>query len=156
GLRPKEIQFKRGHLYDINPVGVVSMLLASSIGITAQLGAFNDTIKAVSPFIAFFMPFITAPLIAWLTKGRYYSVRPESTADSIAVDEAGMATCSIYENRFDQEDMSYCPFYTAPICSLCCALDSRCHDHCRPKHHVKAQTLLFLGYIFPKPVLRVL
>ena len=32
GLSPKGIEFKRGHLYDINPVGTVSMVLATIIG----------------------------------------------------------------------------------------------------------------------------
>jgi hypothetical protein len=29
--------------------------------------------------------------------------------------------------------MAWCPAYSAPICSLCCSLDSRCHDMCKPQ-----------------------
>lgn len=28
--------------------------------------------------------------------------------------------------------MAHCPVYDGPICSLCCSLDSRCHDRCKP------------------------
>ena len=33
--------------------------------------------------------------------------------------------------RFESEDMAHCPAYGAPICSLCCTLESRCHDRCK-------------------------
>ena len=38
GLSPPGIEFKRAHLYDVNPVGVGAMLLASALSITAYLG----------------------------------------------------------------------------------------------------------------------
>ena len=41
GLSPPGIEFKRAHLYDINPVGVGSMLIASILSITAFTGAFG-------------------------------------------------------------------------------------------------------------------
>ena len=157
GLRPKEIQFKRSHLYDINPVGVVSMILASALGIAGQLGAFTPTIKAISPFIALFLPFITVPLLAWLTRSRYYLIRPEGEvlAEEF-LDQDQQACCAICENHFDREDMSFCPFYSGPICSLCCALDSRCRDECRPEGNLKSQTFQFLGRIVPQPLLQQL
>ncbi len=39
GLAPPGIEFKRAHLYDINPVGVGSMLLATAIALAAHFGA---------------------------------------------------------------------------------------------------------------------
>ena len=36
------------------------------------------------------------------------------------------------ENRFERADTAACPAYGAFICSLCCSLDSRCHDRCKP------------------------
>jgi hypothetical protein len=38
GLSPKGIEFKRAHLYDINPVGVGAMALASPLSVAAHLG----------------------------------------------------------------------------------------------------------------------
>jgi len=147
GLRPKEIEFKRGHLYDINPVGVVSMIIASSLGIAGQLELFGPTFKALSPFIALFTPFITAPLIAWYTQGRYYQVRPNDIATDVEE-----SRCIICENSFEREDMSNCPAYGGKICSLCCALDSSCQDQCRPSAHIQAQTLSALSKILPESI----
>lgn len=144
GLRPKRFEFKRGHLYDINPVGVVSTLLASIIGICGQLELFGPTMKALSPFVALFLPFFTAPLIAYLTGGRYYHVR----SSNLPNDKAEL-TCTICENTFEREDMSQCPAYSGPICSLCCALDASCGDQCRSDAHLRAQTDNALGRIMP-------
>ena len=144
GLRPREIEFKRGHLYDINPVGVGSMLIASALGIAGQLELFGPTFKAVSPFVALFTPFITAPLIAWLTKGRYYLVRPNELSPG-----ESSYQCRICENSFEPEDMSSCPAYGGHICSLCCALDSSCQDQCRPDAHLQVQTFNALSRLFP-------
>ena len=144
GLRPAHIEFKRGHLYDINPVGVGSMLIASALGICGQLGLFGPTFKALSPFIALFIPFITAPLIAYITKSRYYAVRDHE----LNTDEE-VLSCIICENSFEPEDMSQCPAYGGTICSLCCVLDSSCRDQCRPDAHLQAQTHAVLSRIFP-------
>ena len=42
GLSPAGIEFKRAHLYDINPVGVGAMLAATVAGIAAITGVFGD------------------------------------------------------------------------------------------------------------------
>lgn len=39
--------------------------------------------------------------------------------------------CCICEQCYEPQDMSYCPMYQDPICSLCCSLDMRCHDACK-------------------------
>ncbi|MGD9172177.1 MAG: histidine kinase dimerization/phospho-acceptor domain-containing protein, partial [Candidatus Thiodiazotropha sp.] len=151
GLRPEAIEFKRGHLYDINPVGVGSMLIASSLGIAGQLELFGATFKALSPFVALFLPFVTAPLIAWYTKGRYYLARPDDPAH-----QAGETHCRICENQFEPEDMSSCPSYGGHVCSLCCALDSSCQDRCRPQAHLQFQTFSFLSKALPQSLVRIL
>src|SRR5690606_4757564 len=76
GLSPKHIEFKRAHLYDINPVGFGSMVLASITGILCHAGLFGEIAQALSHFIALLMALICAPLIAIITKGRYYLARP--------------------------------------------------------------------------------
>ncbi len=35
--------------------------------------------------------------------------------------------------------MASCPAYSGPICSLCCSLDARCHDLCKPHARIQAQ-----------------
>ena len=48
GLSPPGIEFKRAHLYDINPVGVGAMALASVLSIAAHLGVFGPMAQAFS------------------------------------------------------------------------------------------------------------
>ena len=40
--------------------------------------------------------------------------------------------------------MSYCPVYDQPICSLCCSLDVRCLDNCKPHARFSRQLANFL------------
>src|SRR5690606_31518640 len=75
GLAPPGIEFKRAHLYDINPVGVGSMLLATVIALSAHFGAFGQMASALAPYIALIVGFIATPTIAWATKGKFYLAR---------------------------------------------------------------------------------
>lgn len=133
GISPKHIEFKRSHLFDINPVGICSMFASSFFGITGHFGWYGETVQALSSFVAFALPFLLMPLMGKLTKGKYYLVN-----DLIDIKEP-KATCSICENEFEKEDITYCPAYGAVICSLCCSLDVRCGDVCRPNATVAAQ-----------------
>ena len=65
GLRPQHMEFKRAHLYDINPVGVGAMTIATIVSISAFYGLFGPTAKALAPFVALIVAFVTAPLIAY-------------------------------------------------------------------------------------------
>ena len=78
---------------------------------------------------------IASPAIAWITKGKYYLARkPRQSWKNLTT-----ITCSVCEHPFEPEDMAWCPAYAAPICSLCCSLDSRCHDMCKPKARLNTQ-----------------
>jgi len=150
GLSPAHIEFRRSHLHDINPVGVVSMLLASSVGIIANLGLFGEVAKALAAFISLLLPFLTVPLIAWLTQGKYYLCRTrENDSAPESAHEQEQQRCRICENSFDHEDMTDCPSYDGVICSLCCALDSRCNNQCRPDAHLSAQASGLFSRILP-------
>ncbi|MBU2872259.1 ATP-binding protein [Colwellia sp. E2M01] len=148
GLSPKHIEFKRSHLYDINPVGVGSMFIASLVGFTAHFGWYGETIKALASFIACGLPFITVPLIGWLTKGKYYLI-DENRSEITQVTQ-----CHICENSFDKEDMTFCPAYGKAICSLCCSLDVRCGDQCRTKATLSKQSYDFFKTFFSETALR--
>lgn len=127
GLSPKGIEFRRSHLYDVNPVGLGSMLAACVVSLLAYSGMFGEFAKAFSSFIALGTAFFLAPLIAWGTGGKYYLARTQSPPSNEV-----SSTCSVCEYRFDAEDMTDCPFHAGPICSLCCTLDANCHDTCKP------------------------
>ncbi|WP_256612722.1 ATP-binding protein [Vibrio ostreae] len=147
GLSPKIIEFKRAKLYDINPVGVGSMLIASLVGIGAHLDLCNDVIKAFASYIAFGLPFLTVPLIALLTRSRYYLAPTPATLRPISV---GEHRCVVCEYSFEHEDIAFCPAYQGPICSLCCSLDVRCHDACRPQATFSAQISGALAKVLPR------
>ncbi len=135
GWSPKGIQFKRAHLYDINPVGVGAMGAASLLSILAYLGMFGPMAQAFSAVIAMAVAFVTSPMIAWYTKGRYYIARRSEKGAYLGASSGvlKLRRCVICERDYEGEDMAQCPAYGGPICSLCCSLDARCHDLCKPE-----------------------
>jgi signal transduction histidine kinase/CheY-like chemotaxis protein/purine-cytosine permease-like protein len=150
GFSPPGIEFKRAHLYDINPVGVGAMLLAVLVSLLAWLGVFGALMAAMSTFIAFVVAFVTAPLIAWGTGGRFYLARKPRAAWGTRTS----LRCEICEHPFEPEDMAYCPVYSGPICSLCCSLDARCNDGCKPHARADAQILSALNAMLPAGLMR--
>jgi len=127
GLSPKLIEFKRAYLPDLNPIGIISTLLASTISILAYLGVFGEYAQAFSAFISLILAFMLVPVIASFTHVRHYLARSRHFKhDTIP------RQCCICENSFEHEDMAYCPAYQGSICSLCCSLDARCLDACKP------------------------
>ncbi len=130
GLSPSYIEFKRAYLYDINPVGFGSTMVASGIAIAAFSGTFGSLARAYSPFIALGLAFVLAPIIAVATKGKYYIARENVEFKDANSDDT--VNCCICENEYEPQDMAFCPVYNGPICSLCCSLDARCDDACKP------------------------
>ena len=128
GLSPKHIEFKRAHLYDINPVGVGAMLIATLLSLLALSGVAGEIAAALAPFIALLSALIAAPLIALATGSRYYLARMPTEAAA-----QGSQQCVICENHFEPADVTHCPAYDGTICSLCCSLDARCGDRCKPE-----------------------
>jgi signal transduction histidine kinase/DNA-binding NarL/FixJ family response regulator len=155
GWSPKGIEFKRAYLYDINPVGVGAMGIASVLSIAAHLGAFGPLAQAFSALIALVAAFVASPLIAWATKGRYYVARRVDEAP-IRFFEAGATTryralrCTICEREYEGPDMAHCPAYQGPICSLCCSLDARCGDLCKPDARLATQARNAVHALLPR------
>jgi len=136
GLSPKHIEFKRAYLYDINPVGVGGMLIASAAAIATYAGAFGEEYHGLAPFVALGVSLVAVPSIALLTRGRFYLARPRL---GLAAAGGAEIRCCICEHSFEPEDMANCPFYAGPICSLCCSLDVRCDDSCKQNASFAAQ-----------------
>ena len=147
GLSPPHIEFKRAHLYDINPVGVGSMGLATILSLAALSGLFGEVAAAMAPFIALLSAMMLAPLIALATGGRYYIARlPQESAPS------GTQQCAVCENHFEPADMSTCPAYGGHICSLCCSLDVRCEDRCKTNSRLSEQFHALVDALLPKRI----
>ena len=150
GLSPRGIEFKRAYLYDINPVGVGAMGLASALSITAYLGLFGPLAQAFSAVIALGTAFVTAPLIAWATQGRYYLAR--TAQDDGTYQPLSLKRCVICEREYEGPDMAHCPAYQGSICSLCCTLDARCGDLCKPHASLSAQWSGALRWLLPRRI----
>nr|WP_236589481.1 ATP-binding protein [Ramlibacter aurantiacus] len=146
GLSPKGIEFKRAHLWDVNPVGVGAMALASALSVAAWLGVFGPSAKAFSALIAGMVAFAAAPAIAWATRGRYYLARVPAPDNS----PTALRRCVICERSYEAPDMAHCPAYGGAICSLCCTLDARCGDLCKPHASLAAQWRATLRWLLPR------
>jgi signal transduction histidine kinase/CheY-like chemotaxis protein len=152
GLSPAGIEFKRAHLYDINPVGVGAMFAATAAGTAAFCGLFGATLQSLSSFLALAVAFAMAPLIAFATQGRFYIARsPRQNWNGHDV-----IGCSICEHHFEAEDMAHCPAYSGAICSLCCSLETRCRDCCKPQARVSNQLLAWFGQALPARAVDIL
>ena len=155
-LSPRHIEFKRAHLYDINPVGVGAMLIASTLSIAAYTGLFGGLARAFAPFIALAAAFVSAVAIAIATKGRYYLARPPETWQPAEAGAAESIRCCICEHDFEPEDMTRCPVYAGPICSLCCSLDARCFDACKSRSRLAEQAADIVDWLLPAALARTL
>ena len=149
GLSPPGIEFKRAYLYDINPVGVGAMALASVLSVTAHLGMYGEMAQAFSAVIAMTTAFVAAPLIAWATKGKYYIARKP---DDASYKRYTTQKCVICERDYEGPDMAHCPAYRGPICSLCCTLDARCGDLCKPEASLSVQWSGALRWLLPRRI----
>lgn len=144
-LSPPHIEFRRAYLYDINPVGVGSILIAIVAALASYSGALGETMKPLASFLALGVAFCSAPLIAYATKGKYYLAREPMSNDTGAKE----LQCCICESQFEIEDMATCPVYDGAICSLCCSLDARCHDRCKKDARYSQQVLTLLKAVLP-------
>ncbi|MEL7211956.1 MAG: ATP-binding protein [Pseudomonadota bacterium] len=152
GLSPKGIEFRRSHLYDVNPVGIGAMIAACVVSLIAYAGFFGPFMQAFSSFVALLTAFLLAPILAWATGGRYYLAQIDQPDN----EPAGLHTCTVCEYRFDAEDMSVCPFHFGHICSLCCSLDAACHDQCKPHGRLDQTVREALHATLPRPLANAL
>ena len=61
-----------------------------------------------------------------------------------------MQRCVICEREYEGPDMAHCPAYQGAICSLCCTLDARCGDLCKPHASLSAQWSAVLRWLLPR------
>ena len=153
GLSPRGIEFKRAHLYDINPVGIGALTLASAVSLAAYTGVFGEVARAAAPLIALGGAFIASPLLALITRGRFYLAREPASREHLAPNDNSQARCVLCGNHFEVDDMAMCPAYRGTICSLCCSLDMRCGDLCRPQATASAQAGTLIRRVLPESLL---
>lgn len=145
GWSPQGIEFRRAYLYDFNPVGLGAMVTATVVGWVAYSGAFGPWLAAFSPLLALMVAMLVSPLLAWATHGKFYLARPPEKLGA----PGELLRCAVCENQFESEDMASCAAYAAPICSLCCSLESRCHDRCKVNSRASDQLKALVFKIIP-------
>ncbi len=126
-LAPPQLVFHRAHLYNVNPVGFGSMVVAGAVSMVAYYRVFGSTAAALSPFVALVIALVLPPAIAWATRGRWYVAR----VSQLPTNE-GELPCSVCEGSYDVVDMATCPFHGGTVCSLCCSIEGACKDACKP------------------------
>ncbi|MFD9981329.1 purine-cytosine permease family protein [Streptomyces massasporeus] len=135
-LSPHAPEFRRGMLYAVNPVGVVAFVAASGLSIAMYFHALGDTLQPYSPVAAAVIAFVLTPLMAVVTKGRYYLRRTDDGIAEPLLDEDGNPSAVTYEchvcrQRFERPDVAACQTHDAVVCSLCLSTD-KVGDHVLP------------------------
>ncbi|MFC0500678.1 hybrid sensor histidine kinase/response regulator [Asaia krungthepensis] len=130
GFSPKSIEFRRAMLPDLNVVGLGAMVAGALVGLLAQGGVLGDIPQAFAPFLSLLVSIALAPPLAFITGGRTYLARRPPRATT--ADPHRAIHCVQCERHYEAPDMAFCPAYGGMICSLCCSLDARCHDRCKP------------------------
>lgn len=109
-LSPKTPEFRRGMLYNFNPVGLGSLALSGGISLLVFFGVFGLAIKPYSPIVAVIIALIMPPLLAFVTRGKYYLRRTNDDIDLPMFDKYGNPSgekllCHVSGVRFERPDM---------------------------------------------------
>lgn len=130
-LSPKVPEYRRGMLYSINPVGFGSVIISAGVAIMVFFGVFGSTIQPYSPVAAVVLAMIFTPLIAILTRGKYYLRRTNDGIDSPRFDSDGNPSneiihCDVCNLDFERPDMVGVEMKDSRkvhVCSLCLSTD---------------------------------
>jgi purine-cytosine permease-like protein len=135
-LSPLRPEFRRGMLYAVNPVGVVAFVASSALSIAMYFHALGDTLQPYSPVAAAVLAFVLTPLMAVVTKGKYYLRRTDDGIDEPLLDAEGNPSATTYDchvchQPYERPDLAACQTHDAVVCSLCLSTD-RAGDHVLP------------------------
>lgn len=135
-ISPLRPEFRRGMLYAVNPVGVVAFTAASGLSIAMYFHALGDTLQPYSPVAAAAIAFALTPLVAVVTKGRYYLRRTDDGLDEPMLDADGNPSavtfdCHVCHQPYERPDLAACATHDALVCSLCLSTDG-VGDHVLP------------------------
>ncbi|MFD7500223.1 purine-cytosine permease family protein [Streptomyces sp. NPDC059850] len=135
-LSPHAPEFRRGMLYAVNPVGVVAFTAASGLSIAMYFHALGDTLQPYSPVAAAVIAFALTPLMAIVTKGKYYLRRTDDGIAEPLLDTEGNPSATTYDchvchQPYERPDLAACQTHDAVVCSLCLSTDT-VGDHVLP------------------------
>ncbi|MEU2450889.1 allantoin permease [Streptomyces sp. NPDC012765] len=135
-LSPLQPEFRRGMLHAVNPVGVVAFTAASGLSIAMYFHLLGDTLQPYSPVAAAVIAFVLTPLMAVVTKGRYYLRRTDDGIAEPLLDTDGNPSavtldCHVCGQSYERPDVTACVTHAAVVCSLCLSTD-KVGDHVLP------------------------
>jgi len=127
-LSPMKPEFRRGMLYNFNPVGFGSMLIAAGVSIVAFFGGLGSALTPYSPLVAIVLGLVLPPILAIATKGKYYLRRTDDGIDLPMYDEHGNPSdahlkCHVCHHDYERPDMMKSTKEDSYICSLCLSTD---------------------------------
>jgi hypothetical protein len=117
-------------------VGVVAFVAASALSIAMYFHGLGDTLQPYSPVAAAVIAFVLTPLMAIVTKGRYYLRRADDGLDEPMLDAEGNPSavtydCHVCHQPYERPDLAACATHDAVVCSLCLSTDTT-GDHVLP------------------------
>ena len=126
-LSPKQPEFRRGMLFAVNPVGVGSFLASSVLSISVYFGLFGAAVQPYSPLVAVGIPVVLTPLLAILTRGRFYLRRTDDGIAEPVLDDEGNPSgtrydCVVCGESYERPDV-VASALGGEICSLCLTTD---------------------------------
>ncbi|WP_406246495.1 allantoin permease [Streptomyces anulatus] len=135
-LSPHAPEFRRGMLYAVNPVGVTSFTAASGLSIAMYFHAFGDTLQPYSPVAAVVIAFVLTPVMAVVTRGKYYLRRSDDGIPVPLLDAEGNPSavtydCHVCRQSYERPDLAACRAHDAMVCSLCLSTD-KAGEHVLP------------------------
>lgn len=109
-LSPIRPEFRRGMLHNWNPVGLVSVGASSTLSLAAFAGLFGEGLQPFAVLIAIGVAAVMTPVMAILTRGRYYLRRSDDGIDLDMYDENGNPSaerlrCHVTGYTFERPDM---------------------------------------------------
>ncbi|MEJ7872730.1 MAG: hypothetical protein WKF67_10765 [Rubrobacteraceae bacterium] len=146
GLSPRDYPYKRSQTYKYNPVGVGALIFALLIAVPMAFGILGPLGKTLAPYVSGGLAFAAVPVLAYITKGRYYTaptvaenVDPKlpkfgagaATEVLTADTEAPTQPCVKCGKHFELAEFVRCPFHKGSICSVCCAAEPSCGELCK-------------------------
>lgn len=128
-LSPKEPEYRRDMLYNVNPVGMVAFLVSAGLSIAAFFGLLGSFLAPYSPLIALVLAFVLTPIMGLLTKGKYYIKShvdgiKEPRYDAEGTPVATVYHCRVCEQGYERPDIMFSHKHNGTICSLCKTLDA--------------------------------
>lgn len=129
-LSPKIPEYRRSMLYAINPVGFIAFILSAGLSISIYFGLFGKMLSAYSPLAAILIALFATPLLAMMTRGKFYLRKKHDGIDSPRFNKKGIASsdtfaCRICHHDYERPDVIYSSKRKGVICSLCEVMELR-------------------------------